>query len=119
MLKFLGNVLFEGDPDDNSDDDNSADSQLTFDFESFCKTMAEEGDTKMTRAEKLSMVTADEKYSVGSVELARGKRMTIVPCTNKKADHRRTMVKEVSRRQTTLATHQRQQKFRTARNVTC
>lgn len=57
----------------------------------------------MTYEEKATMVSVDDKYSKGSVEVARGKRMTLLPSNSKKDQRRKTIVKEVKRRQTKLA----------------
>ena len=46
-------MLFERISNDN-DDDHSIDSELTFDFESFFKTMDSNGVMKMTHDEKVS-----------------------------------------------------------------
>ena len=105
MLKFCADVLFKGDSNDNDDDDSSVDSELTFDFESFCRTIVDEGETKMTHDEKADMVTVEEKYSRGSVEVARGKRMTLIRSKGKTDLRRKTIVNEVKRRQTKLAGH--------------
>mmetsp|Transcript_14921 Transcript_14921/g.26964 ORF Transcript_14921/g.26964 Transcript_14921/m.26964 type:complete len:397 (-) Transcript_14921:129-1319(-) len=106
VLKFCGNLLFEGESNDN-DDDNSVDSALTFDFESFCKSLddePEEVSLKMTYDEKVTMITVDDKLCKGSVENARGKTMTLMPNNNKKDMRKKTIVEEVKRRQTTLVT---------------
>lgn len=105
VLKFCADVLFKGDSNDNDDDDSSVDSELTFDFESFCRTIVDEGETKMTHDEKADMVTVEEKYSRGSVEVARGKRMTLIRSKGKTDLRRKTIVNEVKRRQTKLAGH--------------
>mmetsp|Transcript_28175 Transcript_28175/g.48610 ORF Transcript_28175/g.48610 Transcript_28175/m.48610 type:complete len:404 (-) Transcript_28175:212-1423(-) len=106
VMKFCGDMLFEGDSNDSQDDD-SVDSEVTFDFESFCRTLDDEHDT-MTFEEKVGMVTVDEKFSKGSVEVARGKRMTLVRSTGKTDMHRKTIVKEVKKRQTILAARRSQ-----------
>lgn len=57
-------------------------------FASFCKHLAlmdddevhrEVDNIKMSIEDKLSMFTIDEKFSGGSVEVARGRKMTILP----------------------------------------
>ena len=63
---------------------------------------ANEGETKMTKEEKFSMVTVNEKYSKGSVEVARGRRMTLMPSNSKKDMRRQSILKEVEKRQSTL-----------------
>ena len=62
MPKFCGDVLFEGDSKNGSGDDNSVDSELTIDFESFCRALDDEGGAKMAHDGK-------EKFSRGSVEV--------------------------------------------------
>ena len=107
MLKFCADVLFKGDSNDNDDDDSSVDSELTFDFESFCRDLDDEHDT-MTFEEKVSMATVDENFSKGSVEVARGKRMTLVQSTSRTDMRSNTIVKEVKKRQTILAARRSQ-----------
>mmetsp|Transcript_34132 Transcript_34132/g.71863 ORF Transcript_34132/g.71863 Transcript_34132/m.71863 type:complete len:184 (+) Transcript_34132:958-1509(+) len=106
VLKFCGDMLFEGESN-YGDDDNSVESELTFDFESFCRSLddeSEESTLKMTYEEKLTMVTVDAKLCKGSVENARGKTMTLMPKNNKKDVRKKTIVEEAKRRQTTLET---------------
>ena len=114
-MKFCSDMLFEEEDSDSIGDDDSVDSELTFDFETFCRTLDDEderGDeTKMTKEEKFSMVTVNEKFSKGSVEVARGKRMTLMPSNSKKDMRRQTILKEVKRRQTTLKNRRADQKF--------
>jgi len=105
VLKFCGDMLFEGESN-YGDDDNSVESELTFDFESFCRSLddeSEESTLKMTYEEKLTMVTVDAKLCKGSVENARGKRMTLMSNKKDKDARKKSIVKEVKRRQTKLA----------------
>lgn len=100
VLKFCGDVLY-GDEDEGSDsDDDSVDSQVTFDFEAFCKEIDEDSAPKMSRKERRSMVTIDDRFSKGSVEVARGNRMTLHKQSNQKDMRKKTILKEVNRRQT-------------------
>ena len=103
-MKFCATLLFadEESNQDNSDDNSSVDSDVTFDFEAFCKNLDEDEAVKMSQAEKASMATVDDKYSHGSVEVARGKRMTLMPSASKKDLRRKTIIKEVKKRQTVL-----------------
>ena len=114
VMKFCGNLLFqeEDDESDYDDDEFSVDSELTFDFEAFCKKMSFQEDNtrdsqkkaaRMTFMDKATMATVGGQFSHGSVEVARGKRMTIMPSKNKKEERRKTIMKEVKRRQTKLA----------------
>ena len=105
-MKFCGDMLFEGDSNDNGDDD-SVGSEVTFNFESFCRDLDDEHDT-MTFEEKAGMATVDENFSKGSVEVARGKRMTLVQSTSRTDMRRKTIVKEVKKRQTILAARRSQ-----------
>ena len=88
-------------------DDSSVDSELTFDFESFCKSLNESeergGRTTMSFEDKVTMVSIGEKFSQGSVEVARGKRMTLMPSSNKTGQRKKTIMREVRKRQTRLA----------------
>mmetsp|Transcript_36760 Transcript_36760/g.78335 ORF Transcript_36760/g.78335 Transcript_36760/m.78335 type:complete len:147 (-) Transcript_36760:66-506(-) len=104
MLKFCGEVLFDGDSGDyNNSDDNSVDSELTFDFESFCKTLNGEDTAKMTTEERMSMVSIGKKYSQGSVEIARGRKMTLAKTKCKKEVHRKTIAKEAKKTLTKIS----------------
>lgn len=113
VLKFCADVLFQDEEKDDDDDNDSADSELTFDFEAYCKGLGqdeERGDDnhfKMSFEDKISMVTIDKKLSKGSVEVARGKRMTLLPSNSKKDLRKKTIVKEVKRRQSLLAAARR------------
>lgn len=107
ILKFCGEVLYAEEEDEN-DDDDSVDSQVTFDFESFVETLDDKG-PRMTMAEKVSMVHISDKYTRGSVEVARGQRSslsrpTLMGNSNGRRSMRKTMVKEVRKRQTKIAT---------------
>lgn len=120
VLKFCEEVLFEDSEDaaNDGDDDSvgSDNSDLTFDFESFCNDLKDEGDNnggrgsqRMSRAARKTMVrdmvTIGDKFSQGSVDKARGRKMTILPGkSSRKASHdkRKTIVKEVKRRQTKM-----------------
>ena len=103
-MKFCGELLFQ---DEENDEDNasvnSVDSELTFDFEAFCKSLDDEVEAEMTYEEKVSMVTVNDKYSGGSVEVARGTRMTLARPKGKSEMRKKTIMKEVKRRQTKLA----------------
>jgi len=101
VLKFCGDVLYGDDEDADSDsDDDSVDSQVTFDFEAFCKEIDEDSPSKMSRKERRSMLTVDAKFSKGSVEVARGNRMTLHKTSNQQDMRKKTILKEVNRRQT-------------------
>lgn len=101
VLKFCGDVLYGDDEDEGSDsDDDSVDSQVTFDFEAFCKEIDEDSAPTMSRKERRSMVTIDDRFSKGSVEVARGNRMTLHKPSNQKDMRKKTILKEVNRRQT-------------------
>ena len=66
VMRFCGDLLFHPDEDpdtlDRSKDDGSVDSELTFDFESFCRQMDEEAELKMSYADKVSMISVEGKY---------------------------------------------------------
>lgn len=109
VLKFCGEVLYpevitkqneecsiESDYDDFFDDEDEYDPVLArpslqgskpISFADYCKRLSrmstrelnEEGDIKMTTEDKLGMFTVHEKYSKGSVEVARGSRMSVFP----------------------------------------
>lgn len=75
-MKFCGDLLFEeensgGGGSDDDDGSGSVDSELTFDFESFCRNMGDGDRLTMTYQEKASMITVEDQYSKGSVEVAR------------------------------------------------
>ena len=63
---------------------------------------------KMTQEEKASMAMAivDDKYSRGSVTSARGKRRALMPGGGKNDSTRKTILREVKKRQTVLKTRQ-------------
>jgi len=106
VLRFCGDLLFEDERKAKGQDDgDSVDSGVTFDFETFCMSLNEEpaDSWKMTYEEKASMVTVDEKICKGSVDVARGKRVTLMPSKSEKDMRRKTIVNEVKRRQTKLA----------------
>lgn len=98
--------ILEGDLQNNEEDGciSSDNTEQSFNFEEFCKSLDEEEQPKMSFNEKLSMVVATDKYSKGSVEVARGKRMTLMPCHCVKVMRRKTILKEVKKRQTKLVT---------------
>ncbi len=103
VMRFCGNILFEETMhQDAADDNTSVGSELTFDFDAFCRQLDDDARNKMSHAEKVSMVTVGEKFSQGSVEVARGKRMTLLPTQNNMEERRKTIMKEVKRRQTRL-----------------
>ena len=111
VIKFCANLVFGDEEEDDEDDGSSSvDSDATFDFEDFCKKLDDEEEgpkkksTRMTMKEKLSMVTVDDKYSKGSVDVARGKRMTLMPADHHRHSRRQTIMKEVRTRQTRLST---------------
>ena len=107
ILTFCGSLLFadeEASKDDS--DDGSVDSEVTFDFESFCQGLNDDDAMKMTQEEKASMAIVDDKYSRGSVTSARGKRRTLMPGGDKKEPARKTILREVKKRQTVLKTRQ-------------
>ena len=88
---------------DEAGDDYSDDSDLTFDFEASYTNLNDEIGAKMTYEEKVSMVTVDEKLSGGSVEVARGRRMTLLRVGSKNSVRRRSILQECKRRQSRLA----------------
>lgn len=103
VMKFCGDMLFEGENDDAEDkDDGDASDDETLDFEAFCKTLGDDGSGELTYEEKVNMVVIDEKFAKGSVERARGQRMTMMPSKNTKQANRKTVVDKAKRRQTKL-----------------
>lgn len=107
VLKFCGDVLFEGEEKAIGDDD-SAGSDVTFDFESFCNTLDDDDyQTKVTTDERMTMVSLDDRFSKGSVEVARGHRVTLANKSVQKDVRRKTMMKEVKKRQTKVASHKK------------
>mmetsp|Transcript_27107 Transcript_27107/g.57573 ORF Transcript_27107/g.57573 Transcript_27107/m.57573 type:complete len:398 (-) Transcript_27107:279-1472(-) len=106
VLKFCGEFLFEGETNDKGDNEHSVDdSEVTFDFEPFCRSLDMDSDQpkKLAFEEKAGMATVDDKLCKGSVEVARGGRMTLMHQSNTAENVRRkTIVKEVKRRQTML-----------------
>eukprot|EP01082_Thalassiosira_pseudonana_P004843 g4167.t1 g4167 contig15:479678-481380(+) len=108
VMKFCGEVLFamtmNDDEEEDDDYDDGVDSELT--FEDLCKQIAEEEDAgfhEMTTEDKMSMISVQDKFSKGSVEVARGKRMTLMPTKDKGESRRKTIVKEAHRRATKMA----------------
>merc|ERR1712194_690692 len=83
VLKFCGRMLF---PDDENDSANSDDS-------------GEDEEPPLTFEEKMGMITVNEQFSKGSVEVARGGRMTMVAAKSTGATRRKTIMKEVKKRQ--------------------
>mmetsp|Transcript_11389 Transcript_11389/g.24702 ORF Transcript_11389/g.24702 Transcript_11389/m.24702 type:complete len:401 (-) Transcript_11389:206-1408(-) len=117
VLKFCGDVLYGDDEDeDNGNDDVSVDSQVTFDFEAFCQEIDEDSPHRMSRNERRSMVTIDEKFSKGSVEVARGHRMTLHKPSNQKEMRKKTILEEVNRRQTKVTNHKHSLAVRESRD---
>lgn len=101
-MKFCAELLF-ADQNSTLDEEHSVDSDITFDFETFCREMSENEDTAtMSYEEKASMATIDDKYSKGSVDVARGKRMTLMPSSSEKNLRRKSILKEIRKRQTVL-----------------
>jgi len=113
VLRFCGEVLFEcGSADDDDKDDDESD--VTFDFEAFCMDLDEEGDSlythRMTKKDRISMITIKKRYSNGSVDVARGKRMTLVPSQGQREIRRKTVLKEVKYRQAKMQNYGEQRK---------
>jgi len=107
VLKFCGRMLFPDDENDsaNSDDSDEDDEEIG-DLEAFCKTLGEDEEPPLTFEEKMGMITVNEQFSKGSVEVARGGRMTMVAAKSTGATRRKTIMKEVKKRQTVLAARQ-------------
>ncbi len=103
VLKVCGDLLFPEDEEEEGsdyDEEDSVDSALTFDFAAFCKKMEEttpQGGRKTNAIAK--MVTIGEKWSNGSVEVARGGAMTLMPTKNRKEERRKHIMTEVKKRQ--------------------
>jgi len=101
VLNFCGKLLYQDEDDASADSVESIDSnEDTLDFESFCKNLGSDEEPPMTYEEKLSMITVNDKFSKGSVEVARGGRMSIVPTKGANQSRRKTLMKEVKKRQT-------------------
>ena len=99
VLNFCGRLLDDKEVDDDDDDDASdADAG---DLEAFCKNL-DEGNASMSYAEKTEMITVADEYSKGSVEMARGGRMTVVKTQTAKGKRRQTLLKEVDKRRTVM-----------------
>mmetsp|Transcript_23990 Transcript_23990/g.41080 ORF Transcript_23990/g.41080 Transcript_23990/m.41080 type:complete len:120 (+) Transcript_23990:1-360(+) len=98
ILRFCGQVLFEV-PSNDGNDKNYVDyEQFSKEFEAYFNVLGEECEGKMTHEEKVSMVALNEKYTKGSVDVARGKRVRLLTNDNEKAMRRRTIVIEAKRR---------------------
>ena len=82
-LKFCGDILFN-DEEGDEEDDESVDSVMSFDFDF--------AGPRNHKENRLSMFSIQEKYSKGSVEVARGARASIV---SKRETLRKTMVKHI------------------------
>ena len=97
-MKFCAELLFPPDENENdkNTDEDSVDSEVTFDFEAYCRSLDEneDHDHPMSRDDKASMAILDDKFSKGSVDVARGKRMTLMPNANKKEARRKTVMKK-------------------------
>jgi len=100
VLRFCGQLLFE------DNDNDSVDSDVTAGLEAFCRNLDDDAEQPMTFEEKAEMVTVSDKFSKGSVEVARGGRMTVVASKSPKEMRRKTLMKEVKKRQTILAAKQ-------------
>lgn len=104
VVKFCGTLLFQ---DEKSDSDDSVDStnsdEDSLDFEAFCKTLDGDEEPPMTYEEKCSMITVSDKYAKGSVEVARGGRMSMVAGKSANESRRKTLMKDVKKRQTVMA----------------
>ena len=99
MLKFCGELMFEDDVDE---DDDSVASEI-MDLETFCKTLNDSDyeQPHMSFGEKAAMITINEKYSRGSVEVARGRRMTVMASQKgSRGTQRKIILKELKKRQT-------------------
>ena len=100
VCRFCGQLLTEQmeDPADGDSDDES-EVTPTPDLHVFCKQLSEQEETDellpLTLEEKMDMITVDERFSRGSVEVARGGRMTLVSKPSKNTVRRKTIVKEV------------------------
>jgi len=103
ILSFCGTLLFQDEESGSDDSVGSANSdEDAIDFESFCKTLGTDEEPPMTYEEKCSMITFNDKYSKGSVEVARGGRMSMVPTKGANESRRKTLMKEVKKRQTVM-----------------
>ena len=102
VCRFCGELLFENE-NKGGDDDDSVGSEDTPDLEAFCATLGDDEEPPLTWEEKAGMITVDDKHSRGSVEVARGGRMTVVKRPSAKAKKRKTILKEVNRRQTRVS----------------
>ena len=91
-------MLDDKEVDDDDDDASDADAG---DLEAFCKNL-DEGNASMSYAEKTEMITVADEYSKGSVEMARGGRMTVVKTQTAKGKRRQTLLKEVDKRRTVM-----------------
>ena len=102
VLKVCGDLLFPEEEDESDYDEDSVDSALTFDFEAFCKKMDDTPGGEKKPNAIATMVTVGEQWTHGSVEVARGGAMTLMPTKNKKEERRKHIVSEVKKRQTKL-----------------
>lgn len=115
VLKFCADVLYAEEDDD--DDDGSVNSELTFDLEAFADTLDEEGNLtghKMAKKERRTMIRPTDKYSKGSVEVARGGRPSFSrqPSGGDRRSLRKTKVKAVKKRQTQMRSKKDSRKTR-------
>ena len=104
VCRFCANLLEDG--EDNEDADDSAASELTEDLEAFCQTFDDDEEPPLTYEEKIGMITVDDKFSQGSVEVARGGRMTVVKRPSVGHKRRQTLVKDLRKRQTRMERRQ-------------
>ena len=89
-LKFCGDILFQ---DEEEDSDDDSEMSIDFDISDFDVSGQFKGNQSRTMTEKrMSMFSIKDKYSKGSVEVARGKRSTIAPKTETR---RKTMTKQI------------------------
>ncbi len=103
VIKVCGDLLFSEEEDESDYDEDSVDSALTFDFDAFCNKMEDktpEGGKKTNAI--ATMLEVGEQWTHGSVEVARGGAMTLMPTKNKKEERRKQIVSEVNKRQKKL-----------------
>lgn len=114
-IKFCADILDEDEGGD--DDDKSVESEGTFDLEAFAQTLDEEGNLtnqKLTKKDRLTMIRVTDKYTKGSVEVARGGRPTFAKQshrTHERKTLRKTKVKAVKKRQTQMKAKSRENRL--------
>ena len=99
VLRFCGDLLFEEYLGDHEDDDESITSEATMGFEAFCESMRDDVPPRRPSfKEQARMITCNDTYSGGSVEVARGGRMGITFCKGPKCAQRQALLKEARKR---------------------